>query len=127
MNGDKSVTVWGTGNVRREFLFADDLADACVFLMNIPRDEFWSKLDKHCSHVNVGCGKDVTIRDLAGLIKQVVGFEGELEFDTSKPDGSPQKKLNSEVIRGLGWSPKIRLEDGLGISLREFIGRRSIL
>ena len=120
VNGYPSVTVWGTGNVRREFLFADDLADACVFLMNIPKDQFWSKVDQHCSQVNVGYGEDITIRELAELIREVVGFEGELEFDHSKPDGSPQKMLNSEVIRGLGWSPKTRLEDGLGVSSGEF-------
>jgi GDP-L-fucose synthase len=121
LNGDESVTVWGTGNVRREFLYADDLADACVFLLNIPRDEFWSKVDMRCSHVNVGFGEDVTIQELAGLIKEVVGFEGGLEFDYSKPDGSPQKILDSGVIRSLGWSPKIRFEDGLRQTLNDFI------
>ena len=105
VNGDASVTVWGTGNVRREFLFADDLADACVFLLHIPREEFWSKVDQNCSHVNVGYGEDITIRELAELIKKVVGFGGELEFDRSRPDGSPQKMLNSTLINGLGWSP----------------------
>jgi GDP-L-fucose synthase len=123
VRGDESVTVWGTGNVRREFLFADDLADACVFLLNIARDEFWSKVDMHCSHVNVGYGEDVTIRELAELIKDAVGFEGELEFDQSRPDGSPQKILDSGVIRSLGWSPKTRLVDGLGVPSREFIER----
>jgi len=121
VNGDPSVTVWGTGNVRREFLFSDDLADACVFLLNIPRDNFWSKVDMHCSHLNVGYGEDVTIRELAGLIKDAVGFEGQLEFDYSKPDGSPQKILDSGVIRSLGWSPKIRFEDGLRQALKDFI------
>ena len=123
LNGDASVAVWGTGNVRREFLFADDLADACVFVMNIPRDEFWSKVEMRCSHVNVGYGEDVTIRELAGLIKQVVGFSGELEFDHSRPDGCPQKIMNSEAIISLGWSPKMRLEDGLDKVLKEFIKR----
>ena len=96
VNGHKSVTVWGTGNVRREFLFADDLADACVFLLNIPRDEFWSQVDKHYSHVNVGSGVEVTIRELARIIKQVVGFEGGLRFDQSKPDGTPRKLLDTK-------------------------------
>jgi GDP-L-fucose synthase len=123
VNGDASVTVWGTGNVRREFLFADDLADACVFLMNIPKDEFWSKLDQHCSHVNVGFGEDTTIRELAQLIKEVVGFGGELEFDHSKPDGSPQKMLNSKLINGLGWLPTTKIGKGLDLATKEFIGR----
>ena len=125
LNGDESVTVWGTGNVRREFLFADDLADACVFLMIIPRDEFWSKVDVRCSHVNVGYGEDVTIRELAGLIKEVVGFEGELEFDHSKPNGAPQKMLNLLLINGLGWLPTTTLRMGLTLTLRDYIRRRT--
>jgi GDP-L-fucose synthase len=123
LNGDESVTVWGTGNVRREFLFADDLADACVFLMNIPRDHFWPKVDMRCSHVNVGYGEDITIRELAGLIKEVVGFEGELEFDTSKPDGTPKKLLDSKLINGLGWSPTTKIGEGLDLATKEFIER----
>ena len=123
VNGDESVSVWGTGNVRREFLFADDLADACVFLMEIPRDKFWSEVDLHCSHVNVGYGEDLTIRELAELIRHAVGFEGRLEFDWSKPDGSPQKLLTSSVINGLGWSFKTNLVDGLSLVYKEFIGR----
>ena len=120
VNGYASVTVWGTGNARREFLFVDDLADACVLLTSISRDEFWSKVDTYRSHVNVGYGEDVTIRELAELIKQVVGFGGEVEFDHSRPDGSPKKMLNSEVIKSLGWLPKTRLVDGLGITSKEF-------
>ena len=123
MNGAETVTVWGTGNVRREFLFADDLADACVLLMNIPRDEFWSKVEMQCSHVNVGYGEDITIRELAELIREVVGFEGELEFDQSKPDGSPQKMLNSRLIHGLGWSPTTTIAVGLALASKEYFGR----
>jgi GDP-L-fucose synthase len=121
VNGDKSVTVWGTGNVRREFLFADDLADACVFLLNIPRDEFWSQVDLRCSHVNVGFGEDVTIRELAQLIKEVVGFEGELEFDHAKPDGTSRKLLDSTILRSFGWTSSMELECGLAKSLTEFL------
>ena len=121
LNGDESVNVWGTGNVRREFLFADDLADACLFLINIPRDEFWSKVEMHCSHVNVGFGEDITIRNLAELIREVVGFEGCLDFDWSKPDGAPQKMLNSQLIKGLGWAPITKLKTGLALVLGEFI------
>ena len=113
INGDPSVTVWGTGNVRREFLFADDLADACVFLMNIPRDEFWSKVDMRCSHVNVGYGEDITIRELAELIKEVVGFEGQLEFDSSRADGTPRKLLQSNVMNSHGFYAHTNLRTGL--------------
>ena len=80
-----------------------------MFLLHIPREEFWSKVDQNCSHVNVGYGEDITIRELAGLIKKVVGFGGELEFDRSRPDGSPQKMLNSTLINGLGWSQTTKL------------------
>lgn len=121
VKGDKSVTVWGTGNARREFLFADDLADACVFLMKIPRDEFWSKVDQNCSHVNVGYGEDITIRELAELIQQTVGFEGELEFDHMKPDGAPQKLLESKEITALGWSPLTDMKTGLSVTMDDFI------
>ena len=123
VNGEKSVIVWGSGNVRREFMFADDLADACVFLLNFPSDEFWSKVDGHCSHVNVGRGEDITIRELAELIKQVVGFEGELEFDNLRPEGSPQKMLNSNLINGFGWSSTTEIEFGLYQVTKEFIER----
>jgi len=112
--------------VRREFLFADDLADACVFLMNIPKDQFWSKVDAHCSHVNVGYGEDLTIRELAELIKEVVGFEGDLEFDQSRTDGSPEKMLNSKLINRLGWLPITNIEHGLDLATKEFIGRGPI-
>jgi len=91
--------------------------------MNIPRGEFWTKVDKRCSHVNVGYGEDVTIRELAGLIKRVVGFQGELEFDHSRPDGSPQKMLNSKLVNDLGWSPSTKIENGLDLVTKEFIER----
>ena len=122
LNGDASVTVWGTGNVRREFLFADDLADACVFLMSIPKYEFWSKVDMRCSHVNVGYGEDVTIRELVNWSNRWWGSRS-LEFDHSRPDGSPQKILDSGVIRSLGWSPTTKIEDGLDLAAKKFIAR----
>ena len=90
--------------------------------MSIPKNEFWSKVDMHCSHVNVGYGEDMTIRELAELIKEVVGFAGELEFDQSRPDGSPQKILNSQLIHGLGWSPTTKIALGLALASEEYIG-----
>ena len=104
IGGQKEVTVWGTGNPKREFLHVDDLADACVFLMQ-NYDE--SKV------INIGFGNDTAIRDLVMIIKRVVGFEGELTFDTSKPDGAPRKFLDSSRIFKMGWVPKIGLEKGL--------------
>lgn len=104
MNGAKEVVVWGTGSPLREFLHVDDLADAVVFLM-----EKYSGL----GHLNVGSGKEVTIKELAELVKEVVGFEGGLVWDSSKPDGTPRKLMDSSKLAGLGWTPKVSLKDGL--------------
>jgi len=106
------VTVWGTGSPRRELLHADDLADACIFLMdNYSESEV----------INVGFGDDTAIRDLAVIIKRVVGFEGDLIYDTSKPDGAPRKLLDSSRIRGIGWAPQIGLEEGIRQTYRWYL------
>lgn len=104
VSGAPSLEIWGTGNARREFLHVDDLADATVFLT-----ENYSEME----HINVGSGDDVSIADLARLICEVVGYEGRLEFDTSKPDGTPRKLMDSGRLRALGWAPGISLRDGL--------------
>ncbi|MEC7838622.1 MAG: GDP-L-fucose synthase [Chlamydiota bacterium] len=103
-NGDEYVEVWGTGTVKREFLFVDDLADAIVYLMNHYEGN---------EHVNVGTGIDLTIAELAELIKNIVGYKGELVYDKSKPDGTPQKLLCVDKINGMGWHAKTSLEEGL--------------
>jgi GDP-L-fucose synthase len=105
------VVVWGTGVPRREFLHVDDLADACVFLLNRYSD---------AQPVNVGWGSDVAIRELAELIRGVVGFEGELVFDSSKPDGTPRKLLDTTRLNALGWSPRIRLREGIAATYEWF-------
>ena len=103
-SGARSVSVWGTGTPRREFLHVDDLADACLFLLkNYDSPEI----------VNIGCGEDVSIRELAETVRETLGFDGDLVFDTSKPDGTPRKLLNIEKIRSLGWSPRIPLREGI--------------
>ncbi|MCG2721011.1 MAG: GDP-L-fucose synthase [Thermodesulfovibrionales bacterium] len=102
-----AVQLWGTGSAFREFLFVDDLADACIFLME--RYDY----REIGEFVNIGTGKDITIKDLAGMIMQIVGFDGTLEFDRSKPDGTPRKLLDTERIRKLGWEPETTLEDGI--------------
>lgn len=104
VNGAKEVVVWGSGSPLREFLHVDDLADAVVFLM-----EEYSDL----GHLNVGSGKEVSIKELAELVKEVVGFEGDLVWDKSKPDGTPRKLMDSSKLAELGWNPKISLKDGL--------------
>lgn len=104
MNGAKSITIWGTGKPLREFLYVDDCADACVHLMKIYSD--WE-------HVNVGSGEDLSILNLTKLVCKVVGFEGEIVNDFSKPDGTPRKLMSAGRIRSLGWKPSMTLEDGL--------------
>ncbi len=110
-NGDASVTIWGTGKPMREFLHADDLAEACCFLMEHYDNE---------GLVNIGTGEDVTITELALLIKEVVGFEGELRYDTSKPDGTPRKLLDVSKLSGLGWKYSTPLKAGLEKVYEEF-------
>ena len=99
-----NVTVWGTGTPLREFLHSDDLAEACIFLMQNYND---------AGHVNVGIGEDISIKDLALLVKKIVGYEGDLIWDTSKPDGTPRKLMDVDKINGLGWKAKISLEEGI--------------
>jgi GDP-L-fucose synthase len=103
-SGARTVAVWGTGTPRREFLHVDDLADACLFLLN--------NYDSP-EIVNIGCGEDFTIRELVETVCETLGFDGELVFDTSKPDGTPRKLLNIEKLRSLGWSPRIPLREGI--------------
>lgn len=110
-SGADSITVWGSGNPRREFLHTDDLADACLFLL-----EHYDQPEP----VNIGCGEDVTIRELAETACEVLGFDGVLEFDTSKPDGTPRKLLDISKIKSLGWSPKIPLREGIASAYRWF-------
>jgi GDP-L-fucose synthase len=110
-SGAKSITVWGTGTPRREFLHTGDLADACLFLL-----ENYDQPDL----VNIGCGEDVTIRELAKTVCDVLGFDGALEFDTSKPDGTPRKLLDISKIKSLGWSPRISLREGIADAYRWF-------
>ncbi len=112
--GDKEVIVWGTGSPRREFLYSDDLADACVFLMENHDAKSVGEF------VNVGVGHDITIKELAGLIAQTVGFEGKLVFDTSKPDGTPQKLLDVSRLKNLGWQAKVSMQDGLQKAYADF-------
>lgn len=112
INGDKSVSIWGTGTPRREFLHADDLADACYFLMQ--------KYDE-AGFVNIGTGEDIPIGELAMLIKDIVGYNGSLEYETSKPDGTPRKLLDVSKLHALGWRASIGLREGIEKVYHEFI------
>ena len=113
ISNDKAVSVWGSGKVKREFLFVDDLAEACVHLIGIARESYQSITKPMVSHVNIGFGKDVTIKELAELIQKTVGFEGDIVWDGSKPDGVPRKLLNVSKINQLGWKAQTTLERGL--------------
>ena len=118
-NNEKSVEIWGSGKPKREFLHVDDLADACIFLMiNLDADKLYSE---NISHINIGCGEEVSINELALLIKDIVGFEGELVFNANYPDGMPRKLLNIDKINNLGWESSISLKDGIRDTYNWFI------
>jgi GDP-L-fucose synthase len=121
------VSVWGTGSVRREFLHSDDMADACVFLLNLPDDVYVpiAQSETQPPLLNIGCGEDLTVRELAELIRKVAGFNGRLEFDVSKPDGTPRKLLDVSRMRALGWQASIGLRDGLASVYRDCLVRNA--
>ena len=110
--GDTSIEIWGTGSPRREFLHVDDLADGCVFLMQTYSGD---------THVNIGSGEDIPIYDLARMVCEVVGFDGEITRDVSKPDGTPRKLMSGDKIRAMGWQPTIGLREGIADAYRAFL------
>lgn len=114
-NGSKEVVIWGTGSPMREFLYADDLADACYFLMENYNE---------ANLINIGTGEDLTIKDLALAVKKTVGFEGELLFDTSKPDGTPRKLMDVSKLHNLGWKHQIELEEGLKLAYQDYFSKK---
>ncbi len=116
VQGKQEVEIWGDGTPLREFLYADDLASACLFLMNHYNDK---------QFMNVGCGADISIGDLASLVKKVIGFEGNLRFDTSKPNGTPRKLMDVERLFATGWKPKVDLEAGIALAYQDFLSRYS--
>jgi GDP-L-fucose synthase len=126
LSGSGTVTVWGSGTPKREFLHVDDLADACLFLMNLPEDVSSSLLTHHSSPalINIGSGEEVSIRDLALLVREVVGFEGELVFDSTKPDGTPRKLCDVSRLHDLGWRHTIGLKDGVRSIYAWYLGNQ---
>jgi len=115
------VIVWGTGKPRREFLYVDDLAEACVLLMNIDKSKYDKIIDKMNTHINVGFSKDLTIEELSIIIKEIVNYKGEIKFDTNKPDGTAKKLLNSHRIKKLGWEAKVNLKEGLSKTYKDYL------
>ena len=123
LGGAPHVTIWGTGTPRREFLYVDDMANACVHVMNLDKDIIDQHTQLMTSHINVGSGNDITIRELAEEIAQTVGYSGEIVFDTSKPDGAPRKLMDSSRINSLGWQPQVSLKDGLLRAYQDFVNQ----
>lgn len=115
-----TVSVWGTGGARREFLHVDDMADACIHLMSVEQDRLHKEAAVRNSHVNIGTGSDITIASLASTIADLIGFNGEIRYDTTKPDGTPRKLLDTSKINRLEWSPKIDLVTGLTTTIEWF-------
>lgn len=112
-NGAAEVVIWGTGRPRREFLFVDDMADACMHVMDLERSIYEKHTAPMLSHINVGTGEDVTIHELAEAIRKVVDYQGKIVFDASRPDGTPRKLLDTSKLAALGWKPSVRLDEGL--------------
>lgn len=121
VNGADFVEIWGTGKAMREFLHVDDMAAACLHVMRLSQQQLHAETEPMLSHLNVGTGVDVTIRELAETIAEVIGFTGELCFDASKPDGTPRKLMDNTKLIALGWQPEINLKEGLASTYKWFV------
>ncbi len=120
-----NVIIWGTGTTKREFLFVDDMVSASIQIMNVDKGIFEKYSKPRCSHINVGSGFELTIIELSEIIKKVVGFNGKIKFDKSKPDGSPRKLVDSNLINQIGFKPKIQLEEGIIKTYKNFLKQQS--
>jgi GDP-L-fucose synthase len=119
--------VWGTGTPRREFLFSEDMADACIHLLELPRERLDQALGSaRPPLVNVGCGEDGTIAELAVAVRNAVGVQAEIVYDRSKPDGTPRKLLDIGLLRSLGWQPRVGLEQGLALAYADFLAGTAV-
>jgi GDP-L-fucose synthase len=127
-HGDRPVTLWGTGTPRREFLYSEDMANACLFLINLPDEQFVpiATNEREPPLINVGWGEDVSIRELAAMIAEIIGFKGTIAWDTSKPDGTPQKLLDVSRLSRLGWKPSVSLRQGLELAYGSFCQERGV-
>ncbi|MDA9148866.1 GDP-L-fucose synthase [Alphaproteobacteria bacterium] len=122
LSGSRQVLVWGTGKPRREFLHVDDMAAACVYVMDLSNEKFVAVIpNMMCAHINIGIGYDVTIAELASMMAEVVGFKGNIKFDTSREDGTPQKLMDVSRISSLGWKYSIELQQGLSMTYEWFL------
>ena len=125
VNGNSSVMIWGSGKQRREFLYVDDMAEASVFVMELDQKKYQSQTEAMRSHLNVGFGGDITVHELAMTVKKVIGFGGEIQFDSNKPDGSPRKLMDSARLNQLGWKAETDLESGLVKSYQDFLSHHA--
>lgn len=128
MREAKKAIIWGSGTPRREFLYSDDMAEACVYLMNLPEDKFAVLLSSSTAFannplplINIGCGEDIAIKELVEKVRQIIGFTGEIQWDRTKPDGTPRKLMDVKKIFSLGWSPRISLVDGIQKTYADFL------
>ena len=121
VNNAPSVAIWGTGTPKREFLYVDDMAAACVFVMCLPKATYDQHTKAMLSHINVGCGYDLTIREVAETISKTVGYQGEITFDTSKSDGAPRKLMDSSRLNALGWQAQTGMAAGLRTAYQDFL------
>lgn len=120
ITGSQFVEVWGSGKPKREFLYVDDLADACIYcLEKLDAETLYDKME--VSHINIGCGEDLSIAELAEMIMEVVGYKGEIKYDFSKPDGTPRKLLDTRRLKNLGWTPAISLQEGIRKSYKWYL------
>jgi GDP-L-fucose synthase len=122
-NNIPAVTIWGTGTPKREFLHVDDMAAASVHVMNLPKTTYDQHAQPMLSHINVGCGEDITIGELAATIARVINYQGEIVFDTSKPDGAPRKLMDISRLSSLGWKAEVGLEVGLNLAYKDFLNK----
>ena len=127
VNAAPTVTIWGTGTPRREFLYVDDMAAASVHVMNLDLATFQAQTLPMQGHINVGFGDDITIGELAHLVSKAVGYQGSIDFDTTKPDGSPRKLMDSSRLNSLGWHAKVSLEEGLKVACKDFVDNNAQL
>ena len=125
--GRNKVVIWGTGTPRREFLHVDDMAEASLFVMNLPKEVYRANTQPMLSHINIGCGEDIAIGDLAELVARATGFSGQIVFDAGKPDGSPRKLLDVGLLKSMGWKSKIPLEAGVRATYQWYLDNFSDL
>lgn len=121
------VTIWGSGTAKREFLYVDDMAEASVYVMNLDQAEYDQNVEPMLSHINLGFGVDITIKELAQNIAEIVGYFGHINFDRSKPDGPPRKLMDSSCLNRLGWYPKVNLKDGLTRAYQDYLVNNKLL